>query len=488
MLRVTHLRHILILAIVSLCCISAIGVALAQSQPTTTPQRYIVRGGDTLSTIAVRFGLTTRELADYNDIANINFVFNGQILRIPPPSARDVTAIPPANVTAQPTPSSSLAAPTPTIGAEAATETLPTPSAALPEAGLVVFVDADSDIGSITRQAQQLGVDWLKLTVDWRDIEPIQGQREFTLIDNALQSFRIAGFDVLLTLTGAPNWARPSATTYVRNHPREYGPPDDLSLFGDFAGAVAARYGGEVAAYEIWMQPNLRRNWLDALSTSDDARRMSDTMYIDLLRIAYDAIKDADPAAQVITGGLAPTGFNDRVNAIDDREFLRALLQQGVLQVSDGIGAHPAGFGNPPDLRAPQQDIGVQSQYQSTRFFFLDTLSDYREILQVADAADVPIWVTRFGWGSDQGTVLSEPLLPFQAYLTYVTQAEQAQFALRALEIGQALPNIGPMLLYNLNACSVGHTEDCFYSMIDAAGQQRPLFDALQSRLNTPTE
>ncbi len=56
-----------------------------QGQPQTVliMTTYTVRYGDTLSTIAVRFGLTTQQLADANDIVNPNLVRIGQILKIP---------------------------------------------------------------------------------------------------------------------------------------------------------------------------------------------------------------------------------------------------------------------------------------------------------------------------------------------------------------------------------------------------------------------
>jgi LysM repeat protein len=50
-------------------------------QPTT--QTYIVRPGDTLSTIAVRFNTTTSTLAQLNNIVNRNLIYYGQRLVVP---------------------------------------------------------------------------------------------------------------------------------------------------------------------------------------------------------------------------------------------------------------------------------------------------------------------------------------------------------------------------------------------------------------------
>ena len=61
--------------------------------PTLSGQTYIVRLGDTLSAIALRFGVSTWALAQTNNIRNPSFIYVGQVLYIsgggnpaPPPS------------------------------------------------------------------------------------------------------------------------------------------------------------------------------------------------------------------------------------------------------------------------------------------------------------------------------------------------------------------------------------------------------------------
>jgi len=82
----------------------------AQSGSTT----YVVQRGDTLSSIAARYGLSYPQLATYNNIANPNQLLVGQILTIPPsrsPAAPTQTAPRSyASTWATPTPT-----PTPTI-------------------------------------------------------------------------------------------------------------------------------------------------------------------------------------------------------------------------------------------------------------------------------------------------------------------------------------------------------------------------------------
>jgi LysM repeat protein len=53
------------------------------SQPPSSGQTYTVRRGDTLSSIALRFGVSMWSLAQANGISNPSLIYVGQILRIP---------------------------------------------------------------------------------------------------------------------------------------------------------------------------------------------------------------------------------------------------------------------------------------------------------------------------------------------------------------------------------------------------------------------
>lgn len=52
--------------------------------PATGEQTHVVQPGENLFRIALRYGFTTAELAQYNGIANPNQISVGQVIRIPP--------------------------------------------------------------------------------------------------------------------------------------------------------------------------------------------------------------------------------------------------------------------------------------------------------------------------------------------------------------------------------------------------------------------
>jgi membrane-bound lytic murein transglycosylase D len=56
---------------------------VSQNKTSTNPEIYIVKKGDSLSSIAAKYGTTSRKIAEYNNLQNINALSIGQKLKIP---------------------------------------------------------------------------------------------------------------------------------------------------------------------------------------------------------------------------------------------------------------------------------------------------------------------------------------------------------------------------------------------------------------------
>jgi polysaccharide biosynthesis protein PslG len=495
--------------------------------PTMATIPYTVQPGDTLYRIAVRNQTTVSVLLTLNpNIRNSNVVFVGQQINIPDPNApepaAEVTAevetapetpsettaeataevtealVPTAAVeptttatsepTAEPTPMPPTAEPTqePTtepapemtaeVTAEATAEMTAEAAAAIVEREFGLEVNlAIEDPTAMAANIGTLGVGWAKQMVYWREIEPEAGEINFDVLDAVIAALEAQNVQIMLTITTAPDW--------TRTLQEENGPPDDFAAYADFAGILASRYQGRVAAYQIWSEPNLRSRW------KSDLHPISATAYMDLLRQAQAAIRENDTDALVISAGLAPTGFNDAaeaqgsagVNAIDDRNFLSALYAGGLSEVVDAVGAHPIGWANPPDAVCCDQTPGVETHFEDPHFYFLNTLQAYRQIQLENGDTNTPLWVTRFGWGTtdDLG-----PPDEIHIFTSYTSLEEQALYLIRAFEIGAELGYVGPMFAYNLNGCQPFSSEgpsSCYYSLLGPQGEPRPAYVIFQS-------
>lgn len=422
---------------------------------------HVVQPGENLFRIALQYNLLTSIVATYNGIDNPNLIFVGQRIRIPTGGA---VVLPAATPTTAPPDDADA-------GDDADAEPdgdAPPPNTAgnVPFAFGVQVHLPNQDMPGVMASATGLGVTWVKQQIEWALYEPTAGNVNWAPIDEIVNAMDATGVNILLSIASAPAWARDAD--------QEKGPPTDYQTYANFVGQLAQRYAGRVAAYEIWNEPNLRREW-------NTPKGISAASYVELLRLAYTAIKNADPAAVVVTGGLAPTGFNDGVNAIDDRVYLRQMYAAGVADWADAIGAHPNGWANPPDATCCRNNRpAVPGWDDHPSFFFKQTLADYREIMVANGDSGTYIWATEFGWGSNDGLNV-EPAPEF-GFVAFTSLDEQASYTLRGFQLGRELGYVGPMFLWNLNFCPVvGQTgEQCLWGLLDPAGNPRPAYLALR--------
>jgi len=368
-----------------------------------------------------------------------------------------------------PTPTFTPVPPSPTPEPPSSGPTPLPPAVPKPGCGVQIHLLAD-DMAESLDWARGLGVGWVKQQVEWHTIEHGQDDLDWTLLDRVVEACDGFGFKLLLGVTHAPDWTRASEL--------ESGPPADYAQFGRFMEQLATRYRGRVAAYELWNEPNLAREWQG--DTLDPAR------FVALVAEGAKGVRAADPDALVISGAPAVTGINDGVEAIDDRVFLRGMVEAGVARWVDGIGAHPYGFANPPD-ESWQSPTHVSSSHNNhPSFFFLDTLEDYHAILLASNNADLPIWVTEFGWPSTEG--IGQMDTTGWEYALEVSEAQQAEYVVRAFRMGDERPWVGPMFLWNLNLATIWGPADPFsaYSLLRPNGSYRPAYIAL--RLAEPLE
>ncbi len=459
----------------------------ATTSPPSEGVVHTVQAGENLFRISLRYGTTVRAIMELNGLENPNIIYVGQQIRIPGGAEAAGTATPTPAATTEITAAATEATTEVTATEAATTETTATqaaPTEAAPtEAASTQVADAGTpgpaatvtfdfgiqielqgqDTNVVIGRVQELGMRWVRQDIDWGMYEPTKGSIDFAALENLIIPLAEANLNVMLTVTGAPDWARSSPGN---------GPPTNFQDYADFVGALAVRYQGRVKAYEIWDEPNLGANWNNSPNASQ---------YVQMLNLAYNAIKATDAGAVVVTAGLAPTATNDGVLAIDDRVFLEQMYQAGVSGSADAIGAHAYGFGNPPEADCCGQDPeNIPGWNNDTHFFMQETLEAYRAIMTKYNDTAKFIWVTEFGWGSSQGFPVEVD--PGFGFVNYVSLDQQSIYTIEAYQLGESLEYVGPMFAWNLNSCQVYGLAayQCFWSMLDPAGNPRPVFFAVR--------
>ena len=242
---------------------------------------------------------------------------------------------------------------------------------------------------------EDAGFAWVKQEFPWREIEGAsKGIFNWDNTDRMLDQIEKHNLKVLARVGVQPAWAGGGFP--------EIGPPDNYQDYGDFLFALASRYKGRIQAYQIWNEPNLSREWGE--------RPPSPAEYTELLKIAYNSIKQADPNALIISAGLAPTTRNDHV-AMPDTHFVQGLYDAGAQPYFDMLGVHGAGYKAPPEMdpgeiaRDPNfsnpgdHEAGVPEELR--RIYGFRHVEDVRDIMVRNGDADKRVVVLEFGWTTD---------------------------------------------------------------------------------------
>jgi hypothetical protein len=331
-----------------------------------------------------------------------------------------------------------------------------------PEYGLNMFVWAqpkttDRDL----RMATDARIQWQKSLFQWRDIEGKgKGQFDWTESDRVVQASNKAGLKIIARLDFPPAWAKKDDSLN--------GPPDNYQDYADFVAAFVNRYktgspNGRVQAIEIWNEPNVNREWGNAVI---DRSQAAD--YVRLLAGAYSAAKRADPNITVISAGLAPVASADGQMA-DDLEYLNWLYDAGFRGKFDVLGAH----GN---AGAPQVDAvpGSLETFPHPSSYFR-RIEQLRDLMVARGDAAKQIWLTEFGWTSEKRTDNSAP--------PSVSEDQKAQNIVKAFQYARDhwQPWIGVMNVWSLaNPTWTKDQEEYWWAITNTDGSPRPAYNLLR--------
>jgi Cellulase (glycosyl hydrolase family 5) len=207
----------------------------------------------------------------------------------------------------------------------------------------------------------QAGMEWVRLNgVLWMNIEKSEGVYDWSgmadlepqLVNAAKHNLRL-----ILIIRGTPPWAQLHPNTPC-------GPvkPEKIPTFAAFMSALVTRYSAapyNVRYWEIWNEPdvdyrlfdqNMRDTMPFGCYGNEDDPDYGGGSYADLLKAAYRAIKQADPAAVVVSGGLlldcipsgAGKGCDSRTAPSNPKpsRFLEGVLRAGGGDYFDMLSFH----------------------------------------------------------------------------------------------------------------------------------------------------
>ena len=294
------------------------------------------------------------------------------------------------------------------------------------------------------------GFHWVKQTFAWENIEGAgKGHLDWSFSDRVVQQVNESNLKLLARIS-----TDPQKTDFWAGLP-----PESADHFADYVFALASRYSckpeavGCIQAYQVWNEPNLSREW--------GHKRPNPAEYVYFLGRAYEAIKQANPNAVVVSAGMAPTGDNNELAMPDDLFYEQMYEAMGGSSDGyfDALGVHGVGFAAPPEL--DPDDAAAESRYGGHRFFSFRHVEDIRTIMERHGDAEKQIVLLEFGWTSDP----VNPDYRWHGGDAGIDQTVQGEYLRRAYEWAEAnwRPWIGLMSLItmpNLGWLSDGNPED----------------------------
>jgi hypothetical protein len=319
---------------------------------------------------------------------------------------------------------------------------------------------SDAELDSALDIASYVGAHFVRADLSWNDIQHAGPESHFWhLFDRVVAAATARGLTMLPVLTDTPPWGRPQGCESAHCAPR------DPSAFAAFARTAAQRYAKRgVHTWEIWNEPNLSGFWKPAVDPA---------AYAKLLTVTAGALRQADPNALVVLGGLAATGT--RGGNIAQTDFLAMVSALGGNHVVDAVGYHPYTY---PYLPSAVTSFG-------TAWEKIDkTPVSLRGVLTRYGSPGLPVWVTEVGAPTGgPGMISNGSPATIGPDTTHVTESLQARIASDAVRSADADPHIQALIWYADRDLAAANSTEDFYGLYRANSTPKPALTALHDAI-----
>ena len=264
----------------------------------------------------------------------------------------------------------------------------------------------------------------------WSDIETERGVYNFPAeIDNYITKASEYGIQVLLILNyNNPLYAAVSAVSTDSNR----------TAYAEYCKQVVSRYSPlGVKYYEIWNEPNIPIFWSPEPNAAD---------YVELLKVAYPAIKETNPEAVVLGGATSPSE-GDAPPFIDWITYFNGIKDNGGLEYMDAVSFHLYRFDNGPE------------------YWLSNDLQNIRSI--VGNSRD--LYVTEIGYPTSQ-------------VWPYIDMQEQAKYFSRLLLLARDYAQIKMITYYDLKNDGENRNENEHnFGLLNFDLSAKPAFEAYKT-------
>jgi hypothetical protein len=232
----------------------------------------------------------------------------------------------------------------------------------------------DQHLETFVGAYRDLGVTTVRLSVDWKYIEPTPGVYRWDRYDRVLDRLVDEHLTIVAVFVTVPPWAAsdPTACAVEEREPRDCDlRGDQIEAFERVVRATVTRYPF-IRAWEFWNEPELWRHLGEDVGD-----------YLPLLSRFYRIVKEIDPSVQVAASSLAGWEYVGWLYDVSE-----AMLGPGV-RPWDAIAFHPYNTHRERDARGAVASLRT-AEIERLR----------AEMVARGDGTK-PLWLTEYGW--DEG-------------------------------------------------------------------------------------
>ena len=271
----------------------------------------------------------------------------------------------------------------------------------------------ESAYSSLADALKDSGADWARVRVEWELIEPnkpVPGQQpeyDWQYHDDNLRLVASTGVKMIATLSDSPSWAAsfPCGPLYS----------DRLDEFARYLTDLVNHYKEppfNIQHWELVNEPDSNR-YISGHFTGHGCWAYDGDQYAQMLAVANQAIKEADPRATVLMGGIAYDWFEEYGGPFN-RYFSDDVMENGGGLNIDGLNLHfytdfhaewdrwnpdsvDRRYGWIPAPTCGIVDDGVGIPYDVEGFDVIAKTTHFRNRMEVCHGVSKPVWLTEVG-------------------------------------------------------------------------------------------
>ncbi|MBC7329061.1 endo-1,4-beta-xylanase [bacterium] len=202
---------------------------------------------------------------------------------------------------------------------------------------------------------KEAGITWVRIFPEWAQIQPKEGEWDFSLADSILKSAKENNLQILGIFLYLAPWvsAKPPSTRAF--------PIKDIKYWRDYVREVVKRYKGQIKYWEVYNE----------FASFSENGTLKD--YAELVKNAYDVAKEIDPECKV---GMNWNEF--------DLTSLEKVIELGAGGHFDFVCVHPYAL----------LDRVMKGREEA----FISMMDNFRKLLRkTGQREDIPLWVSEIG-------------------------------------------------------------------------------------------